>query len=45
MLQLTFAWNGLFVLMLVQNSEYIKNNDENFNGEGNAENAKEVLKL
>lgn len=44
MLQFTFEECGLFELILLQNSEYIKNNG-NFNGEGNAEKAKEVLKL
>ena len=36
---------GLFELTFVQNSECIKNNDGNFNDEGIAEDAKEVLKL
>lgn len=44
MLTFTFEECGLFELILLQNSEYIKNNG-NFNGDGNAEKAKEVLKL
>lgn len=39
MLTFTFEECGLFELILLQNSEYIKNNG-NFNGDGNAEKAK-----